>query len=137
MLRRLQCLCCSRLAGLAAFRSQLPSSSAAPRLSRSKTRPAQHSRKVQQVAASSAAAGLAIFSRPPASELVTPQTVAAPALRELGEQLGPFDTAPSVPPPAPLVIIISGPSGVGKDAVINRLRARRPDIYFVVTATSR
>lgn len=39
--------------------------------------------------------------------------------------------------PSPLVVVISGPSGVGKDAVIRRLQSRRPDIYFVVTATSR
>ena len=36
-----------------------------------------------------------------------------------------------------LVLVISGPSGVGKDAVIRRLQEKRPDIHFVVTATSR
>ena len=35
------------------------------------------------------------------------------------------------------MVVISGPSGVGKDAVIQRLQAKRPDLYFVVTATSR
>ncbi len=44
---------------------------------------------------------------------------------------------PQVPPPSPLVVVISGPSGVGKDAVIRRLQEKRPDLYFVVTATSR
>jgi len=42
-----------------------------------------------------------------------------------------------IPPAAPLVVVISGPSGVGKDAVIRRLQEQRPDLYFVVTATSR
>lgn len=37
----------------------------------------------------------------------------------------------------PLVIVISGPSGVGKDTVIERLRERTPDAYFAVTATTR
>jgi guanylate kinase len=40
-------------------------------------------------------------------------------------------------PPPPLPIIISGPSGVGKDAVIRKLQEKRPDMHFVVTATSR
>lgn len=35
------------------------------------------------------------------------------------------------------MFVISGPSGVGKDAVLKRLQQRRPDLYFVVTATSR
>ena len=35
------------------------------------------------------------------------------------------------------MIVISGPSGVGKDAIINALRLRRPDLHFVITATSR
>ncbi|MCX6020173.1 MAG: guanylate kinase [Chloroflexi bacterium] len=46
--------------------------------------------------------------------------------------------APSlVPPPGPLVVILTGPSGVGKDAVLERMR--RPDAsrHFVITATTR
>ncbi|KAB2009436.1 hypothetical protein ES319_D10G166700v1 [Gossypium barbadense] len=39
--------------------------------------------------------------------------------------------------PNPLIIVISGPSGVGKDAVIKRLREVRENLHFVVTATSR
>jgi hypothetical protein len=42
-----------------------------------------------------------------------------------------------VPPPQPRVFVISGPSGVGKDAVLKHLQQRRPDLHFVVTATSR
>ncbi len=38
----------------------------------------------------------------------------------------------------PLLLILSGPSGVGKDTVARRLIERRPDsFYFVVTATTR
>lgn len=37
----------------------------------------------------------------------------------------------------PLLIVISGPSGVGKDTVIQRLKERAFDMHFVVTMTSR
>ncbi len=37
----------------------------------------------------------------------------------------------------PHVYVISGPSGVGKDSVIERLRERSPEIHFAVTATTR
>lgn len=37
----------------------------------------------------------------------------------------------------PHVFIISGPSGVGKDSVIDRLRERESDTHFAVTATTR
>ena len=37
----------------------------------------------------------------------------------------------------PVVVIISGPSGVGKDAVVRLLQERRTDLKFVVTATTR
>ena len=42
-----------------------------------------------------------------------------------------------VPPHAPLVLVVSGPSGVGKDAAIQALHRARPGLRFVVTATSR
>ncbi|HEX9012048.1 MAG TPA: guanylate kinase [Anaerolineaceae bacterium] len=42
-----------------------------------------------------------------------------------------------VPKPEPLIIVISGPSGVGKDSVIRRLRERQLPLHFVITATSR
>lgn len=45
---------------------------------------------------------------------------------------------PYVQPRYPLLIVISGPSGVGKDTIARRLIDRRPDnFYFVVTATTR
>ena len=37
----------------------------------------------------------------------------------------------------PLVIIISGPSGVGKDAILNRLKARKSEFEFITTVTTR
>lgn len=59
-------------------------------------------------------------------------------LRALEASVGsPFSNEPLYPAPSPLVIVISGPSGVGKDAVIKRLREARGGIHFVVTATSR
>lgn len=37
----------------------------------------------------------------------------------------------------PLLVVISGPSGVGKDAVLQRLKERNVPMHFVVTATTR
>ncbi len=39
--------------------------------------------------------------------------------------------------PKPRLIVISGPSGVGKDTVIEHLRLAHPDFVFAVTATTR
>jgi guanylate kinase len=43
----------------------------------------------------------------------------------------------NLPPPEPLLIVISGPSGVGKDTVIQRMIERNLPFHFVVTATTR
>ncbi len=37
----------------------------------------------------------------------------------------------------PLMVVISGPSGIGKDSVVKRLAERDGSFYFVVTATDR
>ena len=48
-------------------------------------------------------------------------------------QANPYDR-----PSYPVLLVISGPSGVGKDTVARRLIDRQPDnFYFVVTATTR
>lgn len=40
-------------------------------------------------------------------------------------------------PQYPLLIVISGPSGVGKDTIANMMMERRGTFHFVVTATTR
>ncbi|GAB4506026.1 MAG: guanylate kinase [Anaerolineales bacterium] len=42
-----------------------------------------------------------------------------------------------VPSAPPLVVVISGPSGVGKDTVVRRMEEMGYPFHFVVTATSR
>lgn len=37
----------------------------------------------------------------------------------------------------PLLLVLSGPSGVGKDTVLEALREANPDLFFTVTATTR
>jgi guanylate kinase len=38
---------------------------------------------------------------------------------------------------SPLVIVVSGPSGVGKDAILNRMKEARYPFFFVTTVTTR
>ena len=44
---------------------------------------------------------------------------------------------PYHPQVTPLLVVISGPSGVGKDSLVDRIKARGAQFHFVVTATSR
>ena len=49
-----------------------------------------------------------------------------------------MDTIESLlPVPSPLIIVISGPSGVGKDSVVKRMAELGYPFHFVVTATTR
>lgn len=48
-----------------------------------------------------------------------------------------FDPAFDVHHPSPLLIVISGPSGSGKDTVVQRMKERGLPFHFVVTATTR
>ncbi|KAG7018672.1 Guanylate kinase 2, chloroplastic/mitochondrial, partial [Cucurbita argyrosperma subsp. argyrosperma] len=79
-------------------------------------------------------------ARRPISDTIPPPDKAdrSELLRSLEFSVGSsFSSEPLVPNPSPLIIVISGPSGVGKDAVIKRLREVREGLHFVVTATSR
>ena len=44
---------------------------------------------------------------------------------------------PHEPGSAPLLIVISGPSGVGKDTVLSRMKEQGRGYHFTVTATTR
>jgi guanylate kinase len=44
---------------------------------------------------------------------------------------------PYARPRYPLLIVLSGPSGVGKDSVIREMKSRGLSLHFVVTATTR
>lgn len=52
------------------------------------------------------------------------------------ERIGDTDLGPYLHP-APLVLVISGPSGAGKDVTIGRLKEMGYPCHFVVTATTR
>lgn len=49
----------------------------------------------------------------------------------------PMDLEMTAPAAGPLLVVISGPSGVGKDAAIAELKRRDKPWHFVVTATTR
>jgi guanylate kinase len=53
-------------------------------------------------------------------------------MRNSSTSTDPFDRKQS-----PLLVVISGPSGVGKDSVVQRMKERGFPFHFVVTATDR
>ncbi|KAL7144624.1 hypothetical protein ABFS83_07G024800 [Erythranthe nasuta] len=77
-------------------------------------------------------------SHTPVAVNITTDAGRVEVFRSLEDSLGSkFSSEPIAPNPNPQIIVFSGPSGVGKDAVIKRLREVRKDLHFVVTATSR
>ena len=54
-----------------------------------------------------------------------------------GPPRSPFTAIRRYLEPTPVLIVISGPSGVGKDSVIQRMRQQGHPFHFVVTATDR
>ena len=45
--------------------------------------------------------------------------------------------AVSAAEPHPLLVVVSGPSGVGKDAMLAIVREQRPEVFWAITATTR
>jgi guanylate kinase len=43
----------------------------------------------------------------------------------------------ALPEACPLLVVISGPSGVGKDAILNRMKERKYPFEFITTVTTR
>ena len=86
--------------------------------------------------ASRLAARAARFSAAASADGDAPDATAA--IRAVEERLGvTLSESPTVPAPPPVVVVVSGPSGVGKDAVVRRLLEQRPELSMVVTATDR
>lgn len=63
----------------------------------------------------------------------------APGPRDRASTGAPEPVEPVLGAPGALLVILSGPSGVGKDTIIEALRARPrdPDYHYVVTCTTR
>ncbi|XP_047064844.1 guanylate kinase 2, chloroplastic/mitochondrial-like [Lolium rigidum] len=103
-------------------------------------RPPPTSRTLPRRLMSSSSSGWHHSSHPPPPPPPPPRSFSDKdqLFRGLEAALGTTFTAdPLAPPPDPMILVISGPSGVGKDAVIKRLQEEREEIHFVVTATSR
>ena len=41
------------------------------------------------------------------------------------------------PQPSPVLLVLSGPSGVGKDALLERMKERHLPLQYITTATTR
>ena len=54
-------------------------------------------------------------------------------MRSFEEHSGPIE----LPKASPLIFVVSGPSGVGKDSVVDQLKPRRPEIHYTITVTTR
>ena len=44
---------------------------------------------------------------------------------------------PTLPPALPVLFLFSGPSGVGKDTIVDKLRKNNPTRHYAITCTSR
>ncbi len=64
-------------------------------------------------------------------------TEAGPAVPGFGYNTGMSDAEFYLYNPQPLLIVISGPSGVGKDSVVNAMKDCGLPFHFVITATTR
>lgn len=53
------------------------------------------------------------------------------------KKTNPKNETPFNPTPKPLLIVLSGPSGAGKDAVLNRMKTAGHPAKFITTATTR
>ena len=53
------------------------------------------------------------------------------------KKTNPKNETPFNPTPKPLLIVLSGPSGAGKDAVLNRMKTAGYPAKFITTATTR
>lgn len=48
-----------------------------------------------------------------------------------------IELSPGLSTPPPLLVVVSGPSGVGKDATLKRMQVRNMPFHFLVTTTTR
>lgn len=58
-------------------------------------------------------------------------------MKRVMKESSPENKPSGSPPVKPVLIILSGPSGVGKDAVLNRMRELHFQLYYVTTLTTR
>ncbi len=80
---------------------------------------------------------------PLADPVAPPERTVSPEGPPQSESASSAETASSAEPkpllgaPGAQLVIISGPSGVGKDTIITALQERDPDYHYVVTCTTR